>query len=41
MLDGPGIAHGVDLGALAATSAWMAERLGRRSASRVVAVVAG
>ncbi len=36
MLDGLGIAHGVDLDALVATSAWMAQRLGRPSPSRVV-----
>ncbi|WP_433237483.1 hydroxymethylglutaryl-CoA lyase [Actinomadura nitritigenes] len=36
MLDGLGVETGVDLGALAATSRWMAERLGRPSPSRVV-----
>ncbi|GAA4620144.1 hydroxymethylglutaryl-CoA lyase [Saccharopolyspora hordei] len=36
MLDGLGIKHGVDLGRLVATSAWMAEQLGRPSPSRVV-----
>ncbi|MBB5155113.1 hydroxymethylglutaryl-CoA lyase [Saccharopolyspora phatthalungensis] len=36
MLDGLGIKHGVDLGKLVETSAWMAERLGRPSPSRVV-----
>jgi hydroxymethylglutaryl-CoA lyase len=36
MLDGLGVHTGVDLDALVATSAWMAERLGRPSASRVV-----
>jgi hydroxymethylglutaryl-CoA lyase len=41
MLDGLGIEHGVDLAALAATSAWMAERLGRPSPSRVVRALAG
>jgi len=41
MLDGLGIAHGVDLDALAATSAWMAERLGRPSPSRVVRALTG
>lgn len=39
MLDGLGISHGVDLDALAATSAWMATRLGRPSPSRVVAAL--
>jgi hydroxymethylglutaryl-CoA lyase len=41
MLDGLGIEHGVDLDALVATSAWMAERLGRPSPSRVVRALAG
>lgn len=36
MLDGLGIGTGVDLGKLAATSRWMAGRLGRPSPSRVV-----
>lgn len=36
MLDGLGIGHGVDLDALVATSAWMADQLGRPSPSRVV-----
>ena len=36
MLDGLGIASGVDLAALAATSRWMAGHLGRPSPSRVV-----
>lgn len=36
MLDGLGIHTGVDLSALVRTSAWMAEQLGRPSASRVV-----
>jgi hydroxymethylglutaryl-CoA lyase len=36
MLDGLGIETGVDLAALAATSAWMAEQLGRAPASCVV-----
>ncbi|MFB4314354.1 hydroxymethylglutaryl-CoA lyase [Actinomadura sp. 21ATH] len=36
MLDGLGIDTGVDLAALAATSRWMADRLGRPSPSRVV-----
>jgi hydroxymethylglutaryl-CoA lyase len=41
MLDGLGIGHGVDLDALAATSAWMAGRLGRPSPSRVVRALTG
>ncbi|WP_158893802.1 hydroxymethylglutaryl-CoA lyase [Amycolatopsis anabasis] len=41
MLDGLGIEHGVDLDALVTTSAWMAERLGRPSPSRVVKALAG
>ena len=41
MLDGLGIAHGVDLDALVATSAWMAEQLGRPSPSRVVRALRG
>jgi hydroxymethylglutaryl-CoA lyase len=41
MLDGLGIEHGVDLDKLVATSAWMAERLGRPSPSRVVRALAG
>ncbi|MFC5720336.1 hydroxymethylglutaryl-CoA lyase [Streptomyces gamaensis] len=36
MLDGLGIATGVDLGLLTATSVWMADRLGRPSPSRTV-----
>ena len=36
-LDGLGIASGVDLEALCATSLWMSEQLGRPSPSRVVA----
>ncbi|MFI1809981.1 hydroxymethylglutaryl-CoA lyase [Streptomyces sp. NPDC020422] len=36
MLDGLGIETGVDLAALAATSGWMAEQLGRPSPSRTV-----
>jgi hydroxymethylglutaryl-CoA lyase len=36
MLDGLGIETGIDLRELAATSRWMAERLGRPSPSRVV-----
>jgi len=36
MLDGLGVEHGADLGALVATSVWMAERLGRPSPSAVV-----
>jgi hydroxymethylglutaryl-CoA lyase len=41
MLDGLGIEHGVDLDALAATSAWMAGQLGRPSPSRVVRALRG
>jgi hydroxymethylglutaryl-CoA lyase len=41
MLDGLGIGHGVDLDVLAATSAWMAKRLGRPSPSRVVRALTG
>ncbi|MEC3978099.1 hydroxymethylglutaryl-CoA lyase [Amycolatopsis sp. H20-H5] len=41
MLDGLGVQHGVDLGALVETSVWMAERLGRPSASRVVNALGG
>jgi hydroxymethylglutaryl-CoA lyase len=41
MLDGLGLDHGVDLGRLADTSAWMAERLGRPSPSRVVQALRG
>ncbi|MEV8437190.1 hydroxymethylglutaryl-CoA lyase [Actinosynnema sp. NPDC051121] len=41
MLDGLGVEHGVDLGKLADTSAWMAERLGRPSPSRVVRALRG
>jgi hydroxymethylglutaryl-CoA lyase len=40
MLDGLGIDTGVDLVALARTSLWMAERLGRPSPSRVVQALA-
>lgn len=36
MLDGLGISHGVDLGALISTSRWLEGRLGRPSPSRVV-----
>ena len=36
MLDGLGVHTGIDLTALAATSSWMAEQLGRPSPSRVV-----
>lgn len=36
MLDGLGITTGIDLDALAGTSAWMADHLGRPSPSRVV-----
>ncbi|GAA0597246.1 hydroxymethylglutaryl-CoA lyase [Kutzneria viridogrisea] len=41
MLDGLGVQHGVDLDALAATSAWMAGQLGRPSPSRVVRALTG
>jgi hydroxymethylglutaryl-CoA lyase len=41
MLDGLGVAHGVDLDTLVETSVWMAERLGRPSPSRVVRALAG
>jgi hydroxymethylglutaryl-CoA lyase len=41
MLDGLGIDSGVDLGALAATSVWLAGRLGRPSPSKAVAALAG
>jgi hydroxymethylglutaryl-CoA lyase len=41
MLDGLGIEHGVDLGKLADTSAWMAGQLGRPSPSRVVQALRG
>jgi hydroxymethylglutaryl-CoA lyase len=41
MLDGLGVAHGVDLNALVKTSAWMAQRLGRPSPSRVVRALSG
>ncbi|MFD1150328.1 hydroxymethylglutaryl-CoA lyase [Saccharothrix hoggarensis] len=41
MLDGLGVRHGVDLDKLADTSAWMAERLGRPSPSRVVRALRG
>jgi hydroxymethylglutaryl-CoA lyase len=41
MLDGLGIETGVDLGALAATSVWMAGRLGRPSPAKAVAALAG
>lgn len=41
MLDGLGVEHGVDLDALAATSAWMAEQLGKPSPSRVVRALHG
>ncbi len=40
LLDGLGIQHGVDLPALAATSAWMARHLGRTPASAVVRALA-
>ncbi|WP_297658445.1 hydroxymethylglutaryl-CoA lyase [Pseudonocardia sp.] len=41
MLDGLGVAHGVDLDALVTTSAWMAGQLGRPSPSRVVRALSG
>ena len=41
MLDGLGIESGVDLGALAATSVWLAGQLGRPSPSRTVTALAG
>ncbi|MGW1891550.1 hydroxymethylglutaryl-CoA lyase [Streptomyces sp. NPDC002004] len=41
MLDGLGIETGVDLGRLTATSAWMAEQLGRPSPSRTVRALTG
>jgi hydroxymethylglutaryl-CoA lyase len=41
MLDGLGVETGVDLDRLADTSAWMAERLGRPSPSRVVRALRG
>ena len=40
-LQGAGVETGVDLTALVATSAWMADRLGRPSSSRVVQALAG
>jgi hydroxymethylglutaryl-CoA lyase len=40
MLEGLGIAHGVDLSGLVATSRWLADHLGRPSPSRVVAALA-
>ncbi len=40
MLDGLGIRSGVDVRALARTSTWMAEKLGRPSTSRVVQALA-
>lgn len=41
MLTGLGIEHGVDLGAVVATSSWMAGHLGRPSPSAVVRALAG
>jgi hydroxymethylglutaryl-CoA lyase len=41
MLDGLGIEHGVDLGALVHTSTWMASQLRRPSPSRVVTALGG
>lgn len=40
-LTGLGIEHGVDLGSVVATSAWMAEQLGRPSPSAVVRALSG
>lgn len=40
-LDGLGVQHGLDLDALVATSAWMAEQLGRPAPSRVVRALSG
>ncbi|WP_202613671.1 hydroxymethylglutaryl-CoA lyase [Ornithinimicrobium cerasi] len=40
-LDGLGIEHGADLGALVETSVWMAEQLGRPAPSRVVRALSG
>lgn len=40
-LEGAGVATGVDLDALVATSAWMARQLGRPSPSRVVTALTG
>jgi hydroxymethylglutaryl-CoA lyase len=40
-LDGAGVSTGVDLDALVATSAWMADQLGRPSPSRVVRALSG
>jgi hydroxymethylglutaryl-CoA lyase len=40
MLTGLGIEHGVDLGEVVATSAWMARQLGRPSPSAVVRALA-
>jgi hydroxymethylglutaryl-CoA lyase len=40
-LHGAGVATGVDLAALVATSSWLAGRLGRPSPSRVVRALAG
>ena len=41
MLTGLGIEHGVDLGQVVSTSAWMAQQLGRPSPSAVVRALAG
>ncbi|GAA3540016.1 hydroxymethylglutaryl-CoA lyase [Amycolatopsis ultiminotia] len=41
LLEGLGVEHGVDLGALVETSVWMAGQLGRPSPSRVVNALAG
>lgn len=41
LLEGLGVAHGVDLRALVETSGWMARQLGRPSPSRVVNALGG
>ncbi|MGX2997076.1 hydroxymethylglutaryl-CoA lyase [Streptomyces sp. JNUCC 64] len=41
MLDGLGVETGIDLGRLVATSAWLADRLGRPSPSRTVRALTG
>ena len=41
LLEGLGVRHGVDLGSLVATSAWMAGHLGRPSPSAVVRALGG
>ena len=40
LLTGLGVEHGIDLDALVGISVWMAEQLGRPSASRVVQALA-